>query len=110
MRNPFEGKVDLFNIVNKDLPSVVECSAIVGFYAFPFKKSQLGKATNKKMEEKILDQNGRIPDLVIPLGEGCTNCKFPTKISGAYLNIFAQPQIDDEFYWSCLPSNVSSVN
>ena len=55
------------------------------------------------------------PEQVIPLGASTTNTlsaslsNIPAQLSNAYVLFNAQGQADEEFWWSCAPSNVSKA-
>eukprot|EP00659_Diplonema_papillatum_P004811 gene4811-7421_t len=57
----------------------------------------------------------RVPHTVVGLGNAqsqlSTEISFPAFVafSEVYLSLFVQNQHDDEFYWSCLPTNLSGL-
>ncbi len=64
-----------------------------------------------------------VPDMVIPIPEGADGPTFlgsttdsitqslslPRNIEKAYLDVYAQSQSDDEFWWSCVTSDIAAA-
>ena len=100
------GEADLGNLVNDTYTGVIEGSARLLFYpAAPHEAAP------------------RAPDVVLPLSAGPTGgivslpagtsrlartFDLPKNIAHAYLDVIAQSQSGDEFWYTCVPDDVSS--
>jgi hypothetical protein len=111
--SPQSGQVILGNIVNSTFTGVISGSAALEFY--PAK------------HERRRDDPARTPDHVLPLvqsnAEGGINepaflftptdqlaatFSLPSNVERAYLDVITQSQIGDEFWYTCVPNDVSS--
>ena len=100
------GQADIGNLVNGTYTGIIYASAELEFYP--------------------IDPKEKPPtpfDVVLPLSAGpdggtvaLTNTTsqlaqtftLPTNIVGAYLDVYAQSQNDDEFWYTCVPNNVAN--
>jgi hypothetical protein len=102
---PQPGRTDLGNLVNGTFTGLISGSAYMQFY--PAAKHQ---------------QAPRTADVVIPFSAGPTGgtvglangtqqlsrtLTLPTNIERAYLDVIAQSQSSDEFWYSCVPNNLT---
>ncbi len=104
---PQAGQADIFNLVNSTYTGIIYASATLEFYP--------------------LQKNGPAPkrpfDMVLPMSsspEGGTvtlntttdmlsqTFTLPTNIERAYLDVYAQSQSSDEFWYTCVPNDVST--
>ncbi len=107
------GQVILGNVVNSTYTGVISGSAALEFYPMP--------------EHQSLTDAQRPADQVLPLvqsnGQGginepaflftssdqlATTFTLPTNIERAYLDVITQSQIGDEFWYTCVPNDVSA--
>jgi hypothetical protein len=103
---PSTGEVVLGNIVNSTYTGVISSSASLSFYpanaSYPVAK---------------------VPDNVYPLSGGplgdnqyistpsqplTTTVTLPTNVEAAYLDVYLQAQIDDEFWYTCFPDDLAA--
>jgi hypothetical protein len=104
---PQNGQADIGNLVNSQYTGIIYASATLEFYP--------------------LDPNSPAPkrpfDMVLPMSassDGGTvtlntttdtlseTFTLPTNIQRAYLDVYAQSQSNDEFWYTCVPNDVSS--
>ncbi len=102
---PQQGTAILFNLVNNEYTSHYHGSAYLQFYP-------LAQGQNPPPEANV----------VLPLSAGPTGgtvalnsstdqltgtFTLPTNVEAAYLEVFAQSQSDDEFWYVCAPNNLA---
>ena len=102
---PRDGQVDLFNLVNNEYTSHLHGTAVLQFYPVAHGK-----------------QAPPAPDVVLPMSAGPTGgtvtlnspsdqlaatFTLPSNVERAYLDVFAQSQNDDEFWYTCAPNDVA---
>jgi hypothetical protein len=107
LAGPQPGLAILGNIVNSTFTGVIHGSADLQFY--PLAPGQ---------------HAARVPDRVLPLSDGpqggvvnlVTSADvlertftLPTNVEAAWLDVFAQSQIGDEFWWTCVPDDVADT-
>ncbi len=99
------GEADIFNIVNSTYTGIIYANAALQFYP-----------ASKKFPAPV------VPDVVVPLpdaagGAAALNTTasqltqtvtLPTNVERAYLDVIAQSQSNDEFWYTCVPNDVSS--
>jgi len=105
--NPQTGQAVLGNVVNDTYTGVISGSARLVFYP-----------------ANVLAPRGDAPDAVFPLSDGTAGgpvtlntgtdaltrtFTLPTNIERAYLDVFAQGQGGDEFWYSCVPDEVAAT-
>ncbi|MGB6987493.1 MAG: peptide-N4-asparagine amidase [Candidatus Aquilonibacter sp.] len=103
---PSTGEVVLGNIVNSTYTGVISASATLDFYP----------ASDRY---RVADA----PDAVYPLSGGplgdnqyittpsqplTATYTLPTNVRAAYLDVYLQSQIDDEFWYTCFPNDLAS--
>jgi hypothetical protein len=103
---PQTGNANLGNLVNSTYTSILTGSATLQFYP----PSAAAPAP-------------RTPDVVLPLSSGAGGVtllttgadalaetfNLPTNIEGAYLDVIAQSQNDDEFWYTCVPDSAAKL-
>jgi hypothetical protein len=103
---PQTGTVDIFNIVNSQYTGIISGSTALEFYPLaPGQKAPV------------------VADVIFPLSAGPTGgtvalntssdqlagtFTMPANVESAYLDVYAQSQSSDEFWYTCVPSDVSS--
>jgi len=99
------GHAILGNIVNSTFTGIIFANAQLDFYPADFR-----------------DRAPRVADVVVPLPTASVGAftlnttadqlsqsvTLPQNTEEAYLDVFAQSQINDEFWWTCVPTDVSS--
>ena len=100
-----QGTVDLGNLVNQTYTGVIHGSADILFYPVPAHQTA-----------------PRVPDQVIAFSAGATGgtvglssstslleetLTLPMNMTGVYFDVFAQGQSGDEFWYTCVPNDVS---
>jgi hypothetical protein len=103
---PQPGEVDLYNLVNGTYTGIIFGSANLQFYP-----------TDSH------NPAPPVPDMVLPMAAGPSGetvaltdstsqltgtFTLPTNVEQAYLEVFAQSQSDDEFWYTCVPDDVST--
>ncbi|MGA2740691.1 MAG: peptide-N4-asparagine amidase [Bryobacteraceae bacterium] len=98
------GEVDLGNLVNSQYTGVISGTATLSFYpvaaggAAPVVADAVYPYPDAPGGAVALDSTTSV------LSQTYT---FPTNIESAYLDVFAQSQSNDEFWWSCAPNDVA---
>jgi len=104
---PQSGNVFIGNIVNSTYTGVIHGTATVLFYPLaapsdphqvPYRVIGLGS-----------DPVGATVDLNHPGDQLTKTLTLPTNIVFAYLDVIAQAQGSDEFWWSCMPDDVAPI-
>jgi len=110
LSSPQAGEADLGNLVNETFTSILTGSAHILFYPLP-RGGRAGLGEPKR------------PDIVLPLSAGPTGgvaqldtgvsrlartFQMPTNVERAYLDVIAQSQSADEFWYTCVPSDVAT--
>jgi hypothetical protein len=104
LKTPQTGHAILGNTVDSTYTGVIYANAQLDFYPADFR-----------------DRAPRVADLVVPLPTASVGAytlnttadqlsqsvALPQNTEEAYLDVFAQSQIDDEFWWTCVPNDVS---
>jgi hypothetical protein len=99
------GHAILGNTVNSTFTGIIYANAQLDFYPADFR-----------------DPAPRVADVVVPLPTASIGAftlnttadqlsqsvTLPRNTEEAYLDVFAQSQINDEFWWTCVPTDVSS--
>jgi hypothetical protein len=98
------GEVDLGNLVNSQYTGVISGTATLSFYSVP-----AGGAAPLVADAvyPYPDAPGGAVALDSTTSILSQTYTFPTNIENAYLDVFAQSQSNDEFWWSCAPNDVA---
>ena len=98
------GEVDLGNLVNSEYTGVISGTATLSFYP----------VAAGGTPPVVADVVYPLPDApggaeALDTGTSLLSQTFtlPTNIESAYLDLFAQSQNEDEFWWSCAPNDVA---
>ena len=100
------GTANIGNLVNSQYTGVIIGSASLYFY--PAAKGQTVPVTADSVIPFSSGPTGgtvTIPDGTTLLSQTLT---LPTNIQSAYLDVFAQSQYNDEFWYTCVPNDVAS--
>jgi hypothetical protein len=98
------GEADIYNIVNSTYTGIIYANAALEFYP-----------TSRKYPAAAA------PDLVVPLPDAAGGAatlnttadqlsqqiKLPSNVERAYLDVIAQSQSNDEFWYTCVPNDVA---
>ncbi|HLX85942.1 MAG TPA: peptide-N4-asparagine amidase [Terriglobales bacterium] len=99
------GTVDLGNTVNRQYTGILHGTAKVLFY--PLAANQAPPRT----ADQVIAFSGGPTGGTVGLGNGSSlleqTLTFPTNITDAYFDVFAQSQSGDEFWYVCVPNDVA---
>jgi hypothetical protein len=107
---PHSGEADLGNLVNSTFTSVLVGSADLQFYP-------MAKHDNGSRDDEARQTPGAA-DMVLPLSNGLNGgtvnisgsqqlertFNFPSNVERAFLDVYAQSQASDEFWYACVPN------
>jgi hypothetical protein len=98
------GEVDLGNLVNSQYTGVISGTATLSFFPVP-----AGGAAPVVADAvyPYPDAPGGAVALDSTTSVLSQTYTFPTNIESAYLDVLAQSQSNDEFWWSCAPNDVA---
>jgi hypothetical protein len=101
-----QGRVDLGNLVDDTYTSHYHGSAYLQFYP-------LGQGQNPPPAASIVlpmaaDPTGGTVTLNSPTDQLAGTFAMPSNVERAYLDVFAQGQSGDEFWYTCAPNDVAS--
>jgi len=100
------GTVDLGNLVNSQYTGVLYGSADLLFY--PLAQNQLPPRT----ADQVIAFSSGPTGGTVALNTGTDlleqTVTLPTNITDAYLDVFAQSQSNDEFWYACVPNDVAN--
>jgi hypothetical protein len=104
------GAADIGNLVNKTYTGVIYGTVTMYFYP------PSAKASAPVTADQVIAFSGGPTGGTVALdttGQCCQpslsqTLTLPTNIQKAYLDVFAQSQNDDEFWYTCVPNNVAS--
>lgn len=112
LESPQTGAMSIGNIVNSTYTGVINGSGSLYFYTYPHKGRGRGQDHRHSRD---------IPSLVISLNDGngpallrsgsdvlSKTLTFPTNMTGLYMDVIAQSQIGDEFWYTCVPNNLAN--
>jgi len=99
------GQVDLFNIVNQTYTSHLHGTASIQFY--PLGHGQKAPPTADVVLPMSAGPNGGTVTLNTPSDQLAATFTLPLNVERAYLDVFAQSQSGDEFWYTCAPDDVA---
>jgi hypothetical protein len=102
---PQGGRVDLGNLVNDQYTSHLHGSATLQFY--PLAQGQSPPQTADVVLPMAADSTGGTVSLNTPSDQLTKTFALPTNVERAYLDVFAQSQSGDEFWYTCAPNDVA---
>jgi hypothetical protein len=101
-----QGRVDLGNLVNQTHTSHIHGSAYLQFY--PSAQDQNPPPTASLVLPMSASATGGTVALNSPSDQLAQTFTLPANIERAYLNVFAQGQQLDEFWYTCAPDDVAA--
>ncbi|HLI63330.1 MAG TPA: peptide-N4-asparagine amidase, partial [Terriglobales bacterium] len=102
---PQQGRVDLYNLVNQTYTSHLHGSAYLQFY--PLQQGQNPPPTANLVLPMSAGPTGGTVTLNSGSDQLTGTFTFPTNVERAYLDVFAQSQHNDEFWYTCAPNNIA---
>jgi len=100
-----DGTVDLGNLVNKTYTGVLYGTATVLFY--PLEQNQLPP----RVADQVIGFSAGPSGGTVGLGNSSSlleqTLTLPTNITDLYFDVFAQSQSGDEFWYTCVPNDVT---
>jgi len=99
------GRVDLGNLVNDQYTSHIHGSAYLQFY--PLAQGQNPPPTASIVLPMSASMTGGTVTLNSPSDQLASTFTLPTNVERAYLDVFAQGQSGDEFWYTCAPDDVA---
>jgi Peptide N-acetyl-beta-D-glucosaminyl asparaginase amidase A len=102
---PQGGRVDCDNLVNDEYTSHIHGSATLQFY--PLAQGQNPPPTANVVLPMAADPTGGTVTLNTPSDQLAGTFTMPTNVERAYLDVFAQSQSGDEFWYTCAPNDVA---
>lgn len=100
------GEVDLGNLVNSTYTSVLHGSAFVQFY--PSDSDDFALVTADQVLPLAAGPNGGTVALSTTADQLAATFTLPTNVERAYLDVFAQSQSNDEFWYACVPNDLAA--
>jgi hypothetical protein len=104
--NAQQGTADIGNLVNSTFTGIIFASASLEFY--PVVKGQTAPVT----ADEVLALSAGPSGGTVALGSTSSTLSgtftMPTNVQTAYLDVYAQSQSGDEFWYTCVPSDVAS--
>ncbi len=102
---PQGGRVDCGNLVNDQYTSHIHGSATLQFY--PLAQGQAPPQTADVVLPMAADSTGGTVTLNTPSDQLTKTFTLPTNVERVYLDVFAQSQSGDEFWYTCAPNDVA---
>lgn len=99
------GRVDLGNLVNGTYTSHLHGSATLQFY--PLAQGQSPPQTADVVLPMAAGSTGGTVTLNTPSDQLTKTFTLPTNVERVYLDVFAQSQSGDEFWYTCAPNDVA---
>ena len=99
------GEVDLGNLVNSTFTSVITGSADLQFYPVA-PPAQPPVTADVVLPLSARSTGGTVP-LSTPSDMLARSFSMPANVERAYLDVFAQSQANDEFWYTCVPNDVT---
>ena len=103
---PQAGSVELYNLVNDQYTSHYHGSAQIQFY--PLAQGQSPPTTADVVLPMSASSTGGLVTLNTPSDQLTGTFTMPANVEAAYLDVFAQGQSGDEFWYTCAPNDVAS--
>ena len=103
--SPQDGRVDLGNLVNQTYTSHLHGTAVIQFY--PVAHGQKAPAAADQVLPMSGGPTGGTVTLNTPSDQLAATFTLPANVERAYLDVFAQSQSGDEFWYTCAPDDVA---
>ena len=104
--NAQSGETDLGNLVDSTYTSVLHGSAFLQFYA-PDSANPAPVAADRVLP-MAAGPNGETVALNTSTDQLSATFTLPTNVERAYLDVIAQSQSNDEFWYACVPNDVAA--
>ncbi len=101
-----QGTADIGNLVNTTYTGIIFASSTLEFY--PLAQGQTAPVTANEVLALSAGPTGGTVSLSSTTNTLSGTFTLPTNIQNAYLDVYAQSQNDDEFWYTCVPNDVSS--
>jgi len=102
---PQAGQVSIGNVVNGQYTGIIYGSATLQFYP-PDTKYPAPVVAD--IVVPLADSNGNPVPLASPTSQLAATFTPPTNVENAYLDVMAQSQSSDEFWYTCVPNNLAA--
>jgi Peptide N-acetyl-beta-D-glucosaminyl asparaginase amidase A len=100
-----QGTADIGNLVNTTYTGIIFASSTLEFY--PLANGQTAPVTADQILALSAGPTGGTVGLTSSTDTLSGSFTLPTNIQNAYLDVYAQSQNDDEFWYTCVPNDVS---
>jgi hypothetical protein len=100
-----QGTADIGNLVNTTYTGIIYASSTLEFY--PLANGQTAPITANEVFALSAGPTGGTVGLSSSTDTLSGTFTLPTNIQNAYLDVYAQSQNDDEFWYTCVPNDVS---
>jgi hypothetical protein len=107
LTGPADGRVLIGNLVNTMYTGVIHGTAKIEFYPVP--EGGVPPAVPDQVIALGADPLGATVDLSESTDVLSKTLTLPTNIERAYLDVFAEAQGSDEFFWTCMPDDVAPI-
>jgi hypothetical protein len=104
--NAQQGTADIGNLVNSTYTGIIFASASLEFY--PVAKGQTAPVTADQVLALSAGPSGGTVGLGSTSSTLSGTFTMPTNVQNAYLDVYAQSQSGDEFWYTCVPNDVAS--
>jgi hypothetical protein len=101
-----QGTADIGNLVNSTYTGIIFASSTLEFY--PLAQGQTAPVTANQVLALSAGSTGGTVALSSATSTLSGTFTLPTNIQNAYLDVYAQSQYADEFWYTCVPNDVSS--
>jgi hypothetical protein len=101
-----QGTADIGNLVNTTYTGIIYASSTLEFY--PLAPDQTAPVTANEVLALSAGPTGGTVALNSSTDTLSGTFTLPTNIQNAYLDVYAQSQSDDEFWYTCVPNDVAS--
>lgn len=99
------GTADIGNLVNSTYTGIIFASSTLEFY--PLAKGQTAPVTANVVLPLSAGSTGGTVGLSNTTSTLAATFTMPTNIQNAYLDVYSQSQSNDEFWYTCVPTDVS---
>ena len=103
---PQTGSIYLGNVVNSTYTGIQTASATLELY--PLAPGQTAPVTSDVVLPLSAGPTGGVVNLATPSSTLSGTFTLPTNIQNAYLDVYSQSQNADEFWYTCVPNDVST--
>ncbi len=101
-----QGTADIGNLVNSTYTGIIYASSTLEFYPVP--QGQTAPVTANQVYALSAGSTGGTVSLGSTTDTLSGTFSLPTNIQNAYLDVYSQSQNQDEFWYTCVPNDVSS--